>query len=787
MVASQRLVIQDEGMSIPSASLPPVADGIRKFSDNFANLIQEQKCTEKYYLSDCDGNRTKGGLELMSKVQKCSAEDEILWRTKQHNIHVEIKEKDAQQISFKNETEIVNTEMMKNVIGQAHEVVLGSEYNAELDLAQKFGMINHDEGWRPETYEDTRREATVSRCGQQQRIREIGHVTQTLDLQYMPQQLKQEEEIVAFLNCHECEQTRHMSSERGGIAPRASSGLQCKQVPSETVADVNSGQMLTLNQKCGVESSNYATSCQNKPNRLHRTDDSSQSESSIENKCCSCHEELSEFYPRWEIIKRGRRGCSSERTCCQVSAMSCASRTKHDIPDESVEHYCSCLSQSIETNVGHLPSAEESARSLHIKNQHQQVYGDCEQCKLELLSQAVVQGPGSDEGMKHILTQPQTPDHNVMSVCYRCLLEQEHLKVGNQIQNPKDITTLCQKCQSHCNLLCDIRPHCHNACLVNNSLQTRVVSGDRRFNGEQKNRSFHKSILFAHINQYDYGQQMLQEYGWDQRMCCTSPVCAPRLQIRHAKASICHQSRISRSGIPVNGPIQTNGQENAPVWQQRELKERNFQIGSQKINEICIKCHEGSMGCQGCEIQKGRKSGEEGEGFSCQQCELERRIFQMGSPEGTQMLVKGQEATLDCPECELQKQITQGTGFGQCESGKQASSNFPPEGNSVRFRCQASVPEEGEMAQVRGCRQGVTAPSAEGNVGVRTYCQQGTDCEKEQREITCEPFRHQYGEGLEEGVHHKKKRAAALWQRLLRKHETTRRKPISVTAVHPGP
>jgi hypothetical protein len=714
MVASQRLVIQDEGMSVPSASLPPVADDIRKYSDNFANLIQEQKCTDKYSLSDCDGNRTKGGLALLSKVQKCNAEDEILWHTKQHNIHVEIKGKDVQQISFKNETEIMNTEVMRKVVEQAHEVVLDSECNAKHDLTQKFGMINHDEGWRPELYKDTRKEATVSKCGQQQRIREIGHVTQTLDLQYMPQQLKQEEEIVAVLNCQVCEQTRHMSSERGGIAPRASSGLQCKQVPCETV---NSGQMLAVNQKCGVESSGYATDCQNQPNRRHRTvGNDSPSESFIDNKCCSCQEELSEFYPRWKIIKRGRRGCASERTSCQscscqVSAMSCVSRTKHDIPDESVEHYSSCVSQSNGTNIGHLPSAEESG-SLHIKNQHQQVFADCEQCELELLSQVVVQGPGSNEGMKHILTQPQKPDYNIMSVCYRCLLEQEH-----------------------------------------------------------------------------YGQQMLQEYGWDQRMCCTSPVCAPRLQICHAKASICHQSRISTSGSPVNGPTQTNGEENAPVWQQRELKKRNFQIGSQKRNEMCIKFHEGSMGCQGCELQKQRKSREEGEGIGCQQCELERRIFQMGSPEGTKMLVKGQEDTLGCPECELQKQIIQGTGFRQCEFGKKSSRNFSPEGNNVRFRCQASVPEEGEVTQVSGCRLGVTAPSVEGNVGVRTCGQQGRDCNKEQRAISCESFRHQYGEELEEGVHHKKKRAAALWQRLLRKHATSsvRRKPISVVSVHPGP
>jgi hypothetical protein len=779
-------------MSVSSASQSPVTDDIRKFSDNFANLIQEEKCTEKYSLSDCDGSRTKGGLGLLPKEQKCRAEDEVLWRSDQQNIHVEIKERDMQQID---KTETMDTEITKNV-GQAHEVVLNSECNARHDLAQKFGMFNHDEGWRPETCQDTRKEATLSKRGQQQRRRKIGHVTQTLDLQYMPQQLKQEEEIVAFLNCQECEQTRHVDSERGGIPPMASSDLQCKQVPRETAANVNSGicgvrQTLAGNQKCGVGSSGLVTDCQNQPNRLHRTVcDNSPPESFIDNECCE--EELSEFHLRWGINKRGRSSgrTSCQSFSCQVSEMSCVSGTKNDIPDETAEHYCSCVSHSNETNIGNLPSAQESAGSLHISNHQEQVFADCEQCELDLLSQAVVQGSGIDEGMKHVLTHPQTPGNSVMSFCYRCLLEREHLKVENQssCQIPKDMTTFCQRCQSQCNLLCDIRSSYHNACLDNNSLQTQILSDDRHFNDEHNNRSFHKNILFPHTNQYDSEQQTFQGCCWYQRTCCTSPVCAQRLQICNAKASIYHQSRISISSTPANGPSQISGQENAPVWQQHELGKRYFQIGPQKGNEMCIKCHEGSMRRQEIELLKQTKAPKEGEGVDCQQCELERRGFQMGSPEGTKMLVKWQEDPLGCPECELQKQIGEGTERGQSELFRRVSRNVSPEGSDVRLRCQASVLEDREVDQVSGCRQGVAAPSAEDIVGVRTCSQQG-DCNEEQLAISCGPFRHQYREGLEEGAHHKKKRAVALWQRLLRKHATSsvRRKPISVTAIHPGP
>lgn len=802
LVASQRLVIQDEGVSTQSTSQSPATDDIPKFSDNFANLIQEQKCADKYSLSDCDGTTAKGGLARLSKVQEYCVEDAILWPREQQKIHLEITEKDVQQSNLDNETEIINTTVLKNVAGKAHEIVLDSECNAKQDMVQKFGIFNHDEGWRPETCEDTHKVATVSKCGQQQRRRKIGHVTESPNLQYMLEQLKQQvsrtEEVVAVLYCQECEQTQHMSSEKGSIASRASN-LQCQQVPSGTVADVNFNlcgvrQVLGVNQKCGVESLCCVTDCQNQPNRLHWTvRDNFSSESYIDD-MCSSQEELSKFYSQWQAIEREPSGCASERACqcfsCQVSGISCVNGSKEGIPSESIGHYCSFVSQSNETNNDNLPLAREPAGNLHIRNQHQQVFADCERCEFELLSQAMVQVTDSDEGMKHIFTQPETPGQDVMSVCYHCLFEQELLKVGNQntFQIPEKVTTFCQKCQPQCNSLCDIHSYYHNAYLVNN-LQSQIVSSDRHFNNEQKNQSLHQSIHFPRIKHCDSEQQMILGYGWDPRMRCTSaPVSAQRLPVCQAKASICH-SRFPRSRTPVNGPSQTKEQVNAPFRQQCELEKRNFRTGTPNRNEMCVKRYEDNMGCQECELQKQTKSPEIGEGIDRQQRELEKRVFQMGTPEGTKMLVKWQEYTVGCPECELQKQIIQGTDFRQCGFGKRVFQDFSLERNRVCFRCRESALEKQivtqEVDQVGGCGQGVAAPKTEDKIGVESWSQEATSECNQERTISWESFRHQYREGLEEGVRHKKKRAVALWQRLLRKHVTSnvRRKPISV--VHP--
>jgi hypothetical protein len=800
LVASQRLVIQDEGMSIQSTPQSPVTDGIPKFSDNFANLIQEQKCAEKYSLSDCDGTTAKGGLAGVPKVREYSSEEEMSWPKEKQKLHLEITEKDVQQSNLNNEAEIINNKLLRNVVGKAHEVVLDSERNGKQDLVQKFGIFNHDEGWRPETCEDTHKVATVSKCGQQQRRRKIGHVTEPLNLHYMLQQLKQQvsrtEEVVAVLYCQECEQTRHMSSEKGDIAPRASD-LQCKQVPSETVADVNCNLcgvrkvLLGVDQNCGVESLCRVVDCQNQPKGLHWTvNDNSSSESFIDD-LCSCQEELSKCYPQWQIIEREPSGCASERVrqsyTCHVSGMSYVNGPKQGIPSQSIGQCCSCVSQSNGRNIGDLPSAQEFAGNLHIRNQHQQVFADCERCEFELLSRALVEGPDSDEGMKHILTQSQTPGQDVMSVCYRGLLEQELSKVENHqnsFQIP-EVSTLFQNCQPQCNL-CDIQSYYHNAYLVNNSLQSQIVSRDRTFNDEQKNQSFHQSVHFPHINQHDSEQQMLMGYGWDQRMSSTSaPFSARRLPECQAKSSICH-SRILRSGTPLNGPSQTKDQVNAPIWQRCVFQKRNLQTGTPKRNEMCVKCLEDTMRCHEGELQTQRKSPEGGEGIDCQQCELEKRVFQMGTPEGTKMLYNWQEYTLGGPECELQKQIIQGTGFRQCEFGKRVSPNVSLERNRVCFRCEDSPLEKQvvtpEVDQVSGCRQGVAAPSAEDKFGAESWSEEATSQCNQERTSSWESFRRQHSEGLEEGVHHKKKRSVALWQKLLRKHviSNVRRKPISV-------
>lgn len=93
-----------------------------------------------------------------------------------------------------------------------------------------------------------------------------------------------------------------------------------------------------------------------------------------------------------------------------------------------------------------------------------------------------------------------------------------------------------------------------------------------------------------------------------------------------------------------------------------------------------------------------------------------------------------------------------------------------------------------EMDELNDSQQWRLDPSLENQTrlqcGVET---QGKDtipqCNQEEK-ISSEESHHQYSD---DGVHHKKTRAAALWQRLLRKHVSVsgKRKWMSVAIVQP--
>ena len=167
LVASQRLVIQDEGMSIQSTCESPLSDGMSKCSDNFTNLIQEQTYAKKYCLSDCGGNRTSDGLGRLPEDQECSAHDAILWPRKPLKTHMQItKNEDIQLNSLNEDTDVINAEAFKNV-GKT-QCIFDTGFNVKQGVIPKFGKSDHDEGLRPETCEETHRVGTFSKIDQPQ-------------------------------------------------------------------------------------------------------------------------------------------------------------------------------------------------------------------------------------------------------------------------------------------------------------------------------------------------------------------------------------------------------------------------------------------------------------------------------------------------------------------------------------------------------------------------------------------------------------------------------------------
>jgi hypothetical protein len=850
LVASQRLIIQDEGMSVQLTPRSLVSDDIPKFTDNFANLIQEQKCSEKYCLSDCDGGRRTVGLGRLSREQEYGDGNALLWHRKQQNSHVEIKAKEEiQQNDLNKESEVINTKLMKNVVEKTQGIRLDSERNVKQDAVQKFGIFNHDEGWKPETCEETHKVATVSKCGQQQRRRRTGLVCSTLNLQNMLQHLKQQvkrtEEVVAVLNCQECEQSRHVSS-GSGDSPSRALNLRCKQEPAEALVDRNCNQceirenglrrqMQETNGNCGVEASSCGSNCHSQQNYLHWPVNDNSSSGFLLSNVLSCQDELQKLYPQWQILKAAEPGeCTSESTSCQtfksqVSGKSCVNRFKQDMSpglvaagNESIGHRCSSVSWGTsEMYFGDLFSVQESvqqcrsevAREMRPEDRQRHVLAFCEQCDFGL-SEAAMRLGDRDE-IKHAFSQLDTSDQSHPSVCcYRCALEQEILKAADQIplRSQKKVSSPRQKCGSRCNLFSDVHMCSYNACHGANTLRYKIRSCDRHFNEQQIN----QRIQFPHVDQNGGEQQVIQTCELDRRILCSSPVSYKILPKRQRNNSVSShfapEERTMGLEMPVSNPIQTKCQTNSPGRQHHGLEERTCQTSMSERNKVHLKCHEAASGCQELELRKQRKTPEVDQRGSCQQCDLEKRTFQTVTPERNKVYIKGHEDVLGCEECELQNQrmaqkVGEGADCQRCEFGKRIFQTGTLERNEVS-KCQEDTSghhncaletqmRTPEVDQVSGCQQcdldeRISSCVAEDKI--RRECTGGapaketSECDQEGK-ISSEVPRHQYWEEQEGGVHHKKKRAVALWQRLLRKHVTSssnKRKLVSVAVVQPS-
>jgi hypothetical protein len=706
LVTSQRLVIHDEGMSVQSISHSTVPDDGAECSGNFSNLIKDQKCAKKYSLSDSDGVREAGGSGRLSRGQKHSAEDTVLWPRQQQGNHAEIKQKEEmQQRSLKEQSKrIINFEVLRDV-GESEEAVFGSECKAKQDPVYKFGIFQHDEGWIPETCEETHKVAEVSRCVQQQLVRKIGQVPETMNLQYMLQKLKQHvertEEVVAVLNCQECEQTRY-GSQNADISSETSR-LQYRQMPSEASANVIYRQceiqeselkrhVQEVNGNCAVESFD----CCNQQNCRHWAVNGHSSSPSVLDNVLKHQNELQELHIQRQTLKTEFRECTSKSTSCQsvrckMSGKCCVNRFKQGTPlvrrigecNESAACYCSTVSRiASETNVGNSSSVQEAVLRFESRageHHHQQMLTVCERCDFEP-SKAVIQSLGTDEDIKSVFSQVQISDRNSPSVCLcrLCVLDEEVLKFGNKIsvQVPRTVTT---HSRSQCNSLSGVHICNKNGCHCNVSLRSVC---DRHSNGQQRHQSFHHRMHIPNTDHDDREQYVNHICDLDQRVLCTSPVSGHMLPKCHIGHQLEPEERISRSGIPLGDPTQTARELNTPV---------------------------------------------------CQQCDVEKDIVETVTPKGNKEWVKCQDA-LRCQVCELQIQKT--------------------------------VPE---MDRVSTCQQ-CAANKVGRECSVQTRDQRTSD----------------------DGSRNKKKRAVALWQRLLRKHVTysrsggSRRKLMSVAVVQPS-
>ena len=831
LVASQRLVFQDEAEAVRSTPEAPFPEDTSKCSGSFAKLIQEQTCAKKYSLSDCDGNRTSDGLRQLSEDPECSAHGTILCSQKPPKTHVQSEKKEGMQRNNLNENaDMINAESLKNVVGETHGIFC-PDFNVKQSVIPKFGIFDHDEGWKLETCEETHQVTTVSKSDQSQRRRKVGRVSETLNLHYMLQGLKhvnRTEEVVAVLNCQECEQAQHVFSKNGGDTSRVLN-LQCNEVPTGAMSDTNchhfeaqkgelKRQVQEVSDISGVESVVGGSDFQNQQNYLHTTVNHASSSAPFHDNVLSCQTELQMSFPQWQMLKTEPIEYVSESTycrsfTCQFSGKSCMNRFEKGAllgriggTSDSAGHDCSSVSLSA-SDVGNLSSAEQSAGNPHPKNRQQAAFEICEQCKFEM-SRTVAQIRDGDGHIKHVFCQHQSYSRNSPSV-WCCDVEQEALKLRRQIygQNTKDFTTVCQKCHSHCNLS-DVDVYNHEACHRRNNFRSHILALGGNCSGQQRYRGFHRQIGFPHVSHYDAGQRLIQDGDLDQRILRASVPTSNQITSEcQTKRAVCHQfvleKRISRSGIPVNGPLQSKHELNISLCHQCDLEKRISQMDTPERNTVRAECHEVILDCKECEIEDRRTLSECSQGTDFQQCEMKTK-FQTATHEEDRVHVKCHNDTCGCQESVLERQrktpeVCVGTNCHKCEFGKRIFQSGLPGRKRVCLLCQENTSWCQECALgkqmvapkldgLNDCQQWRLDPSIENQTrlqcGIETQGKETIPQGNQAEKISSEGSHHQYSG---DGVHHKKKRVAALWQRLLRKQVfvSGRRKWVSVAIVQP--
>jgi hypothetical protein len=590
LAASQRLVIHDEGLSGQSPPRPPVPDDIVKFSDNFANLVQEQKRAKKYSLCDNDGLRTEGSLRRLSGGQGHSAEGAVLWPRQEQGSHVEIKEKeDMEQNSVNRESGIMNIKLLRNVVGGSREIVLGIKGNAIQDPIQKFGVLQYDEGWIPETCEETHEVAEGSRCGTQQRRWKTGPACDPLNIQHMVRKLRQQvertERVVAVLNCQGCEQTRHLPH-KGGITSEALAGVNCHR------CETQEGELERRPQdgivSCGAESSRGGTDCCNLQNCPSWTGNGDTLSGSVLDTSRSSQNEVQELYPP-------RKYTSESGSCrCVVSGNCRVNRLKqgaHLVPAGDSNGPVRCCSTTVrhsgpETGAGGPSSVQGSL--LHHQHQRQKVFTVCEQREFEP-SKAVSQVSATDGDVRH------APDGRTTSAC-RCRqwqLDRDVFGVGNQIsvQIPGGVTT-------------GNEPHCGSSGMhvyVQNGRHGNTVLRSlsrRHIHGQQ-------SVQLKGVDQADGEQSVGQTRELDQRVLCASSSVSDRISPRcQTSYQLTSEERISRPGIVLGDRIQTEYEQKTRVCQRCGLEISVFETVTREGSTVpVVKCEEDAVRCQDCHLK----------------------------------------------------------------------------------------------------------------------------------------------------------------------------------------
>jgi hypothetical protein len=344
---------------------------------------------------------------------------------------------------------------------------------------------------------------------------------------------------------------------------------------------------------------------------------------------------------------------------------------------------------------------------------------------------------------------------------------------------------------------------CNDACHRRSNFRSHITATDGNCCGQQSYTGFHRQIGFPHISNNVAEQQLIQECDVHTSVPASNQIPSEC----QTKRAVCHQfvleKRISRSGIPVNGPLQSKRELNVAVCQKCDWEKRVSQIHTPKGNTMRAECHEVILDCNECEMEDLRAVSEGSRGADIKHREMKNK-FQLATSENDRVYIEGHTDIFGCQEYMLEKQrnspeIDVGNNCHKCEFGERIFQGVLPGTKQVCFICQENslccqecalrkhimAPE---MERLIDCEQWCLDPSFENQTklqcGVETRGKETVPQCNQEEKISSEESQHQYSD---DGVHHKKKRAAALWQRLSRKRVSVnrRRKWISVAIVQP--